>query len=263
MLAVVQGEYLIKINPAFTKTLGYSQADMDKTPFLTLTEDAPRAKEAISNLQKGQSLVSFKDYMRCKDNSHKWLDWNATVDSQTGIMYWCARDITDKIKMEKDQQEAVEQLYENEQKLSLIIDNIGEGVIVANKDKKILLANYMANELFGVEDDALISANFSDKFEVYMPDERTIFPSQNLPMDRALRGEITDDIDVVFWNPQAQEKKRVLLSGRPIVDQNNAVIAAVITIKDISRYKQMEEELKETETKYRRLIGFKKNDSKE
>ena len=118
----------------------------------------------------------------------------------------------------------------------------------------------MANELFGVEDDAQISANFSDKFEVYLPDEKTIFPSQNLPMDRALRGEVTDDIDVVFWNPAAQEKKRVLLSGRPIIDQDNNVIAAVITIKDISKYKQLEQELKETEMKYRRLIGFRKNE---
>lgn len=260
MLAVFEGEYLTKINPAFTNTLGYTQNDMDKIPFLELTEDAKRTKEAIENLKKGESLVSFKDSVRCKDKSYKWLDWNATIDPTTGIMYWCGRDITEKIKLEKEQQENVEQLYENEQKLSLIIDNIGEGVIVANSDKKILLANYMANELFGVEDDTQISANFSDKFEVYLPDEKTIFPSQNLPMDRALRGEITDDIDVVFWNPKVQEKKRVLLSGRPIIDQDNNVIAAVITIKDISKYKQMEQELKETEMKYRRLIGFRKNE---
>jgi hypothetical protein len=93
-----------------------------------------------------------------------------------------------------------------------------------------------------------------------LPDEKTVFPSQNLPIDRALKGDATDDIDVVFWTPEAQEKKRMLLSGRPIVDQKKEVIAAVITIKDITKYKQMEQELKETEMKYRRLIGFKKNE---
>jgi hypothetical protein len=41
------------------------------------------------------------------------------------------------------------------------------------------------------------------------------------------------------------------------------VVAAVITIKDISKYKQLEEELKETELKYRQLIGFKTGESKE
>jgi hypothetical protein len=42
------------------------------------------------------------------------------------------------------------------------------------------------------------------------------------------------------------------------VDQNNKVVAAVVTIKDISKYKQLEQELKETELKYRQLIGFRK-----
>ena len=40
------------------------------------------------------------------------------------------------------------------------------------------------------------------------------------------------------------------------------VVAAVVTIKDISKYKQLEEELKETELKYRQLIGFKSSSEK-
>jgi hypothetical protein len=68
---------------------------------------------------------------------------------------------------------------------------------------------------------------------------------------------------VVLWDPEKKEKKRVLISGRPLIDQNDKVVAAVITIKDISKYKQLEEELKETELKYRQLIGFKTGESKE
>ena len=88
-----------------------------------------------------------------------------------------------------------------------------------------------------------------------------MFQPQNLPMERALNGEETNNIDVVLWDPVKQNKKRVLISGRPLVDQNNEVVAAVVTIKDISRYKQLEEELKETESKYRQLIGFRKSDT--
>ena len=161
------------------------------------------------------------------------------------------RDITENKK-------SIDELYENEEKLRLILENISEGVIVANADKEIILANYMANEIFGIEEDDKISSKLTDHFELYFPDEKTIFPSQNLPMERALNGEETDDIDVVLWNPVAQQKRRVLISGRPLVDQNNKVVAAVVTIKDISKYKKMEEDLKETELKYRQLIGFKK-----
>jgi PAS domain S-box-containing protein len=173
---------------------------------------------------------------------------------KTGEKYFFigfVRDITESKK-------AVDELYENEEKLRLILENISEGIIVANADKKVIMANYMANEIFGIEEDDKISSNLTDHFELYFPDEKTIFPSQNLPMERALAGEETNDIDVVLWNPVAQQKRRVLISGRPLVDQNDKVVAAVVTIKDISKYKQMEEELKETELKYRQLIGFRK-----
>ena len=173
------------------------------------------------------------------------------------------RDITEIIQLENEQQAINNELYENEEKLRLIVDNIGEGVIVANADKKIVLANGMANEFFGIKEDDKIAPNFTNHFEVYFPDQKTVFPLQNLPMERAFKGEVTNDIDVVLWNPEKQEKKRVLLSGRPLIDQNDKVVAAVVTIKDISKYKQLEEELKETESKYRQLIGFKSGESKE
>jgi PAS domain S-box-containing protein len=180
------------------------------------------------------------------------------MDLQQGVFYSVGRDVTELVKLEEEEQTAINELYENEEKLRLIVENIGEGVIVANADKKIVLANEMANEIFGIEEDEKISSHLTDHFELYFPDEKTIFPSQNLPMERALNGEITDDVEVVLWNPVAQEKKRVLISGRPLVDQNNKVVAAVVTIKDISKYKQLEQELKETELKYRQLIGFRK-----
>ncbi|MFV8367956.1 PAS domain S-box protein [Flavobacterium sp. LB2R40] len=164
------------------------------------------------------------------------------------------RDVTENKKI-------INNLYENEEKLRLIVENISEGIIVANADKKIILANKMGNEIFGIEQDDKISTNLSNHFQLYYPDEKTIFPSQNLPMERALNGEVTDDIEIVLWNPVEQKKKRVLISGKPLMDQNKNVVAAVVTIKDISKYKQMEEDLKETESKYRQLIGFRKGSS--
>ena len=50
---------------------------------------------------------------------------------------------------------------------------------------------------------------------------------------------------------------RVLLSGRPIVDNEGHVIAVVVTIKDISRYKKLEEELEQKDRDSRPKIGFK------
>jgi PAS domain S-box-containing protein len=260
ILTVAKDEHFIKINQAFTKTLGYNQEDMDRLKFMDLIhpDDKATATEILSKHLKGEPVVNFRTRFLCKDGTYKWLDWNSNMDIQQGVFYSVGRDVTELVKLEEEEQTAIDELYENEEKLRLIVENIGEGVIVANADKKIVLANEMANEIFGIEEDEKISSHLTDHFELYFPDEKTIFPSQNLPMERALNGEITDDVEVVLWNPVAQQKKRVLISGRPLVDQNNKVVAAVVTIKDISKYKQLEQELKETELKYRQLIGFRK-----
>ncbi|MBG6185973.1 PAS domain S-box protein [Flavobacterium sp. CAN_S2] len=263
ILTVAKDEHFIKINPAFTKTLGYNQDDMNRIKFIDLIhpDDKQTAVEILQRHLKGESVVNFRTRFMCKDSSYKWLDWNSNIDMKNGVFYSVARNVTELVELENEQQTAIDNLYENEEKLRLIVENISEGIIVANADKKIIMANNMANEIFGIEEDDKISTNLSNHFELYFPDEKTIFPSQNLPMERALSGEVTTDVEIILWNPVAQEKKRVLISGRPLVDQNNNVVAAVVTIKDISKYKQMEEDLKESESKYRQLIGFRKGNA--
>lgn len=259
ILTVAKDEHFIKINPALTKTLGYTQEDMHRIKFMDLIhpDDSKTANEVLARHLKGEAISHFRTRFLCKDGSYKWLDWNSNIDTKLGLFYSVGRDVTELVQLENEREIATNELYQDEEKLRLIVENIGEGIIVANANKKIILANDMANELFGITEDDKISSNFVNHFEVYFPDQKTVFPSQNLPMERAFNGEATDDIDVVLWDSSKQEKKRVLISGRPLIDQNDKVVAAVVTIKDISKYKQLEEELKETELKYRQLIGFK------
>ena len=257
LLFISDKNKFIKTNPAVGKLLGYSQKELTSQPFTAFVfpEDIEATQKTINKIQQGESFINIKNRVVCKDGTVKTLSWSVTVDEETGLLYAVARDETDKILREEEEKEALKVAFENEQKLALILENITDGVIVADTDKNVLLANYMANELFGIEDDSKIPVNFSEQFELFFPDEKTTFPGQDLPMAKAFEGYSTDDVDVVLWDPNSRQKRRVLLSGRPIIDQDNNVVAAVVTIKDISRYKMLEEELKET----RKIIGFNKN----
>jgi PAS domain-containing protein len=50
-------------------------------------------------------------------------------------MYAVARDITELVKLESEQKKTIDALYQNEEKLRLILENISEGIIVANAEK--------------------------------------------------------------------------------------------------------------------------------
>jgi hypothetical protein len=39
-------------------------------------------------------------------------------------------------------------------------------------------------------------------------------------MERALSGKATNDIDIVLYNAVSREKKRVLINGRPLLEDN-------------------------------------------
>lgn len=264
ILMVADEEHFIKINPTFSKTLGYTQEDIKHIKFIDLihTDDKQRAREIIQKHLLGEPIINFRARFVCKDGSYKWIDMNSNVDLSGHIFYSVGRDITQIVELENEQKRVIEELYENEEKLRLVVENISEGIVVVNADKKVVLANDMANAIFGIEEDDKISPDLSNYFELYFPDGTTIFPSQNTPLDRALKGEISDDVEIVLWNPEQNLKRRVLISGKPLIDQNENVVAAVVTIKDISKYKQMEEDLKETELKYRQLIGYTKSNEK-
>jgi PAS domain-containing protein len=52
-----------------------------------------------------------------------------------------------RIRLEEEEKIKINDLYENEEKLRLIVENIAEAVIVANADREVVLANYKANEI--------------------------------------------------------------------------------------------------------------------
>lgn len=170
------------------------------------------------------------------------------------------KDISIGKKLENEKIEADKLVQLNELKLKLILENIGEGIIVTDSQKRIVLSNHMAEEIIGIKQDssAPTTLDWSIKYNLYYPDEKTVFPAQNLPLDKALKGESTDDVEIIIEDSETKTKKRVVISGRPIIDDNNYVIAAVANIKDITYYKELEVALEESEQKYRKLIGFKK-----
>ncbi len=170
------------------------------------------------------------------------------------------KDISESKRLENEKKEADRLVRLNEMKLKLILENIGEGIIVTDTQKQIVLSNHMAEEIIGVKQNPKepTTLDWSAKYDLYYPDNKTVFPIQNLPLEKALKGESTDDVEVIIEDQETRAKKRVVISGRPIVDENNYIIAAVANIKDITYYKELEVALEESEQKYRKLIGFKK-----
>ncbi|MFV5694103.1 PAS domain S-box protein [Flavobacterium sp. LB3P122] len=260
---------IIRWNPQAEKIFGWSLIEVMGKPMHTLIIPPQYRENHIKGLQNflitGEGTIINKTIeITALNKNNVEFEVELTISPATilGKYIFIAfiKDISLRKKMENEKKETDKLVHLNELKLKLILENIGEGIIVTDNQKRIVLSNHMAEEIIGIKQDATAptTLDWSTKYELYYPDEKTIFPAQNLPLEKALKGESTDDVEIIIEDSETKEKKRVIISGRPIIDENNYVIAAVANIKDITSYKELEVALEESEQKYRKLIGFKK-----
>ena len=66
----------------------------------------------------------------------------------------------------------------------------------------------------------------------------------NCPLARALKGEQVDNVEILLRNPELPDGINTRVSGRPIYDENGALIGAVAAIHDISGIKAAEAQLR-------------------
>ncbi len=82
------------VNPAWTKTLGWSEAELlnRTSEWLQHPDDDGIMRAQASKLGEAEATVRFESRFRHKDGSHRWLSWTGVSDRDH--IYAVARDIT-------------------------------------------------------------------------------------------------------------------------------------------------------------------------
>lgn len=95
--------YFKRINPAFSRTLGYSTEELLSRPFVEFVhpEDIARTQVETGQVGRGQSSDHFENRYRCKDGSWKWLWWKGQNLHEEGLIYATARDVTEQKEAEE------------------------------------------------------------------------------------------------------------------------------------------------------------------
>jgi len=104
MMCVADFKYnFTRVNPAWTRTVGYSREELLQKPYLEFVhpEDRALTTKTAAGLTKGSEVLAFENRYRCKDGAYKWLLWTATASLAEKKIYAAARDITDQKKAEE------------------------------------------------------------------------------------------------------------------------------------------------------------------
>ena len=139
--------YFQRINPAFSKLLGYSDEELLANSFLDLVhpEDVEKTLEEIETLKACKPSVNFENRYRHKDGHYIWLSWAATPDVDAGKVYAVARDVT----AERLATQELQQLQAALKSETIFARTDKNGVIVEVNEKFCDVSGYSAEELIG------------------------------------------------------------------------------------------------------------------
>lgn len=218
---------IIRLNPAWEKTLGFSMEELIGERMRTLIhpEDMERTiEEAKQMIGTGLPTAKFENRYRCKDGSYRWLEWVAVPDTAKGLTYGVARDITDRKKTQ-------EKLLH----LAAIVESSDDGIFSVTPEGIIVSWNTGAERIYKYTAQEVIGQPFS----MLAPPDKV--HEINDIVDQAKKGEI-----------QHYETERVRKDGHtiyvsvtisPIKDADGNVIGASCIARDITQRRKMEKEI--------------------
>ncbi|MFN7138177.1 MAG: ATP-binding protein [Limisphaerales bacterium] len=138
--------------------------------------------------------------------------------------------------------------------LESILNSMGDGVIVADTQARILLYNPAAERLLR---SSLSNVTFQDwllQQQIFLPDRLTPYPVQEHPLMKAIRGESTDSAEMFLRDPRTKEEIWLSATGRPLM-QNKREKGGVLVFSDVSSSKLLEKQIAEVSDRERLRMG--------
>lgn len=125
-----------------------------------------------------------------------------------------------------------------------ILESLKDGVIVADSQGEILFTNTAAASVFGPKRSDIPISAWSTEHGFFLPTTNQPFPTDDLPLARAIRGESIDDVELQILNQQVPNGIQVSVRGGPILDGEGLVRGGVVVFRDITERKKTDEHLK-------------------
>jgi PAS domain S-box-containing protein len=145
-------------------------------------------------------------------------------------------------------------LEEQTRILRSILDGMSDGVVVVDRQGKFLLFNAAAETMLGIGASDTPPERWTEHYSLYLPDRVTPFPTDRLPLVRAMQGESVDRCEIFVRLASGLAGVWMMVSARPLRNDRGELSGAVAVLQDSTRRKQAEAALRESEALYQSLM---------
>lgn len=146
----------------------------------------------------------------------------------------------------------IKELNEQISELYIAFHSIGDGIIIVDRDCKIILFNVIAEQLTGWTIQNACGRFLDEVF--HLVNNETNKPCANPAIRVMETGEISGLNQDTILLSNVGTKRFISASCAPIFDKRSSCKGAVLVFRDISNIKKAEESVLESEAKYRRIV---------
>lgn len=227
------------VSPAVTRVLGYAPAELlGRRPIDLVHSDDVDYVERRFDATDATTPVVAEFRFRHRDGGWRHLEVvraNRVADPAVRAIVGTARDVTGR----RESQQALEQLR---RRYELILNSIGDGVLGVNLAGNIIFENPAAAAILGWKRTEIIgeSALQTTRHACSGDPPRPVTDS---PIQWTLAdGRLTGSDDDVFWRKDGSAV-RVEYTSAPMVDEQGRISGAVVTFRDITKQRQLEQQV--------------------
>lgn len=229
MLCIASDDgYFKRVNPAFEKTLGYSEQELLSRPFVEFVhpDDQEKTRQELDKLIQGVPSIRFENRYRCQDGTYRWLSWMATPQEDGECIYAAASDITER--------------KASEERFRLLIEFAPDAMVVVDDKGQIVLVNSQTETLFGYSSDELLGQTV----ELLVPHglrhqhlaDRTVYAANPRPRRMGMHANLSGR-----RKDGSEFPAEIALS--PLGTEQGALVYAAI--RDLTERRRAEETLRE------------------
>jgi PAS domain S-box-containing protein len=135
--------------------------------------------------------------------------------------------------------------------LSALLENLSEGVIIADPRGRVLLLNRAGRAILAVGDETPGTIDAVYSTDAHDLEQRLLAPEQR-PLMRALRGESVTGHESLYRRPNG-EQRRIVSTATSVRDDDGKVALAIVVFRDITDLRRLERERDELEAAAKRM----------
>jgi signal transduction histidine kinase/CheY-like chemotaxis protein/CHASE3 domain sensor protein len=228
---------------------------VDKWIAVVHIEDRHRVRQELNRIvaEGGSLQIEYRVVMG--GGEIRWM----TVKAQSHALGTTAEhrllgvvgDITARKKaseeIERQAQELIDSrgaLQQQTRILQSILDSMGDGVVVADTSGKFLVFNPAARHILGSQAFAGDPDQWARHYGLFLPDKTSLYPTDQLPFLRAIRGESVDGVEIFARPAGTIDGNWVSVTARPLKQDDGEIGGGVVVIRNITAARRAAEALK-------------------